>query len=143
MENVLSILFSLQTIIFCLGIYLSVLIGRRIIEAIAKKIAKLLPDKANSWIRHVWEEWLLPGAPVAIGGLIAAFVKQYPYPDAVVGSELARIFYGLIAGWASAYVYRSAKALIKKVLPQKTTEELESVVADKDLPDPEKLENKG
>lgn len=144
MENVLFAIFSVQTVIFCLAIYLSVLLVRRVVETGAKQIARIFPDKWEPWWIHTWREWILPIMPIMLGGLVAALARDYPYPEALGGSNVARIFYGLVAGWASAYVYRSAKALIGKVLPQKMADEIESkmdvVVGSGELPDPTKIE---
>ncbi len=141
LNNALSVIFSLQTILFCLGVYLPVLIARRVLEAIFRAVSKRLPAKLtkyNDWLSHLWLDWVLPAAPVVLGGLLAAFVKQYPYPEAIVDSGLARVFFGLVAGFASAYVYRGFKAFLSKILPQKTTEQLSSV-AGSNPPDPGKL----
>lgn len=140
MEAILAILFSPQTIVFCLAIYLAVLVCRRLVEFIARKTAKLIPDKWESvWI-YAWSDLILPAAPVILGGVVAFFVKQYPYPEVVAGSDLARVSFGLVAGFSSAYVYRAFKVLLEKFLSQKTASIKVDLVAGSNPPDPIKLE---
>lgn len=128
METALGILFSLPTIIFCIVLYLATLIIRRLVELAAKPISKIFPDKWEPWWVCAWKDWILPGLPVLLGGLSGWLITTYPYPEAIGTSTVAHIGFGVVCGWASGYVYRSAKALIKKVLPQKEAEQVEGVL---------------
>ena len=128
METVLGILFSLQTVIFCLVIAFAVLVLRRVTEAFAKKVAKIFPDKWEPWWILSWRDWILPGLPFLLGGLAGWLIPSYPYPEALATTVVARVFFGLVAGGFSGYVYRSAKSLLSKVLPEKQAEQVKEVL---------------
>ena len=117
METAISSLISLVFFVFAFGINIVVMALRAIIEAIFKKLDVVIPDKIEGFLRDVWNEWILAAAPVVIGGLLAYFISDYPYPAEFAGSVSGRVFFGLIAGFFSASVYRFAKYHIKKYLP--------------------------
>jgi hypothetical protein len=118
METTLLSLFSLVFFVFAFGINVVVIAFRAIIEAIFKKVKIVLPEKLKGFLLDVWNEWILPAAPVIIGGLMARFISDYPYPQEFASSASGRLFFGLIAGFFSATVYRFAKFHIKKYVPE-------------------------
>lgn len=122
MENVLTQFFSIETVVFCIGIYMLVLGFRKAIESAAPYIAPIFPDKFEPWWIEFWREWLLPNAPIIFGALIAVFVVDYPYPEVFAKSWPGRFFFGLVAGGASGNTYRFANYYIKKLVPKKTDE---------------------
>jgi hypothetical protein len=117
METALLSLFSLVFFVFAFGINFVVMAFRAIIEAIFKKAEIILPKKLEDFLIDVWNEWILPAAPVVIGGLMARFISDYPYPQEFAASASGRLFFGLIAGFFSATVYRFAKFHIRKYVP--------------------------
>jgi len=119
MDEVLSSLFSIQTIVFAVVIWLEVLVLRKIIETGANKLKPIFPDKWEPWWIEMWREWILPGAPIGLGGVTAYFVVQYPYPDSFADSASGRLFFGLAVGLASGYVYPRVLYYYRKFLPQK------------------------
>lgn len=118
MDTALLSLFSLVFFVFAFGINIAVMALRAVIEAVFKKLEIVIPNKIESFLHDVWNEWILAAAPVVIGGLLAYFISDYPYPAEFAGSVSGRVFFGLIAGFFSASVYRFAKYHIKKYLPE-------------------------
>lgn len=95
-----------QTLLFCLGVYILVFTIRKAVE----------------WKWPVvtgkdtfWEDVALPTMPWLFGALIALVVKSYPYP-AVIHTAIARVFYGAVCGFFSAWVYKVIKSLAKSKL---------------------------
>jgi hypothetical protein len=116
-DTVLESLFSIQTIVFAVVIYLQVLIFRKLIETAASKVAYIFPDKWEPFWVELWREWILPAIPVIFGGLTSYLVVQYPYPEVFASSDAGRIFFGLVAGLAAAYVYPRVLFYYRKFLP--------------------------
>lgn len=127
-EQVLDSFFSIQALVFAVVIYLEVLIFRKVVEAIARKAAPIFPDKWEpKWIEG-WREWVLPGAPIGLGGLTAYLVPQYPLPDVFSESLSGRVFCGLVLGLASGYVYPRVLYYYRKFLPKKVDEKVEGMI---------------
>jgi hypothetical protein len=124
METALLSLFSLVFIVFAFGINIIVMALRSISEAIFKKLNVILPNKIESFLYDFWNEWVLPASPIVIGGFLAYFLNDYPYPENFAGSCSGRIFFGLIAGFFSSTVYRFAKFNIQKYLPKEVKKKL-------------------
>ncbi len=118
MDTALLSLFSLVFFVFAFGINIVVMAFRAIVEAIFKKLDVVLPAKVENFISDFWKEWVLPAMPIVIGGLMAYFISDYPYPPEFAASNSGRLFFGLIAGFFSATVYRFAKFNIKKYVPE-------------------------
>jgi hypothetical protein len=134
MESALLSLFSLTFLVFAFGIAISVSALRTLIEAICRKTAIIIPDKWEGVIFDVWNEWVLPAAPIVVGAIIAFLVKDYPYPEEFAASGSGRAFFGLIAGFCSSSVYRFAKYHIKKYLPQEVKDKIDSVAGQLNQP---------
>jgi|SRR5690606_1815101 len=128
MENVLTDLFSLQTLIFIVIIYLATATFRKVIEqGLAPKVAKFFPDKWEPWWIDFWREWVLLSAPSVIGGLIAFFVDSYPYPEIFAGSVPGKVFFGIVAGLVCNNTYKFLKKKIQQLMPQRVKEEEEKL----------------
>lgn len=97
-------LLTLSTLVFCLMVWVVVWLQRKLVERLWKNA------KENKW----WNEIFLPiGAP-ATGGLLAAFVKMYPFPEQFGSSLSGRVFFGCVCGLLSGYAYRIVKRMLAK-----------------------------
>lgn len=99
MDNVLTELFSLSTVILCVGLWIAVLVERRVTEFFWKTL------KA----KKVWNELILPLLPLANGLTFGLLATKYPYPEVFAGSMSGRVFFSVVCGLASAHVYRILK----------------------------------
>lgn len=136
METALLSLFSLVFFVFAFGINIVVMAFRAIVEAIFKKLDVVLPDKVEDFLGDVWNEWILPAAPIVIGGLMAYFIADYPYPQEFAASASGRMFFGLIAGFFSATVYRFAKFNIKKYVPDEIKAKVDGLAKQMNVKEP-------
>lgn len=127
METALLSLFSVVFFVFAFGIALVVMGFRAIVEAIAVRLKPVLPDKVEDMLQDFWNEWILPAAPVIIGGLVALLIADYPYPAEFAETTSARVFFGLVAGFFSGGVYRFAKFHLKKYLPEEVKKKIDDV----------------
>lgn len=128
MENVLTDLFSLQTLIFIVIVYLATGTFRKVVEkGLAPRVAKFFPDKWEPWWIDLWEEWVLLAAPSIIGGLIAFFVESYPYPEIFAESKSGTVFFGIVAGLICNNTYKFLKKKIQQLMPQRVKEEEEKL----------------
>lgn len=136
METALLSLFSLVFLVFAFGINIVVIAFRAIIEAIFKRIDVVLPAKVENFLGDIWKEWILPAAPIVIGGLLAYFIADYPYPQEFANSPSGRLFFGLIAGFFSATVYRFVKFHIKKYVPNEVKEKVDGLAKQLNVKEP-------
>lgn len=128
MENVLTNLLSLQTLIFIVIVYLATATFRKVVEkGLAPRVAKFFPDKWEPWWIDFWEEWVLLAAPSIIGGLIAFFVESYPYPEIFAKSKSGTVFFGIVAGLICNNTYKFLKKKIQQLMPQRVKEEEEKL----------------
>lgn len=132
MEGVFNSLLTAETLVLCIVIAVTVLVLRRLIEGIAKRVAKVFPDKWEPFWIELWRENILPYMPAGTGAAIGWLVEGYPWPGVFAESVAGRIFLGIVCGLASGLVYRHVKRLAKKKLPAQV-EQLEEKVGD--LPD--------
>ena len=105
MDQLLEALLSFQFALMCLGIGVTVFVIRTVTEYLFKNVFK----KENM----LWTEVILPLLPIVLGGLTSFF--EDVYPDNVT-SRLSKVFFGLIAGSASSFVFRTFKSFLKKKL---------------------------
>lgn len=126
-DQVLDGFFSIQAVVFAVVIWLEVLLLRKLVEVSAKKVAPIFPDKWEPWWVELWREWILPGAPIVLGGLTAGLVTQYPLPEVFANSAAGRVFCGLALGLASGYVYPRVLYYYRKFLPKKVDEQVEQI----------------
>jgi len=103
LDGAITILLSWHTLAFGLGIYILTLITRRIVETAS--------SKAKDW--KWWRDVILPSLPVLLGGGIAAVATFYPFPKGVE-SFSARVFFGVVVGFMSGWIYRIIKGAISK-----------------------------
>ncbi len=100
-EKVFASLVTVQTVLFCIGISILVMVIRRIVE-------KLFPNAKNV---KLWEEVLVPLGPYGTGALFAIFTKDL-VTSPPMNSWALRLFYGLACGAASDLVYAKFKRWI-------------------------------
>lgn len=94
-----------QTVLFCLGIFAFSHVIRRACEGFKPQLK----------INLVWKDAVLPTLPVIMGMLIGMFAVKYPYPDSIK-SFSARVFFGGVCGFFSAWVYKVVRTILKKRL---------------------------
>lgn len=104
MSNVLEQLLTVPNFIFCIIIAV-------IIEAKNRIISYYFPKTDDN---KLYQELILPLAPILVGGVLAGLVKTYPYPEMFTASSGARVLFGCVAGLASAHIYRIAKNFLVK-----------------------------
>ncbi len=125
MDPILQVLLSWQFVLFGLAIAAIIYVFRLVVQYVASLLKKDL-SKSN-----LWENLVLPVAPIAVGVIAALLLKSFPYPgftpDAhgvVIRGD--RIIFGLVTGLFSTVMYR----MIKSMLYQK----LQDVVQNLKLP---------
>lgn len=96
-------LLAFPNLLFCVAIWIIVLIQRKIIAKIWKGA------ETNKWYREIF----LPLGPIGTGMLLAAFVTTYPFPMGFVALG-PRIIYGMVCGLLSAHVYKMVRGFINK-----------------------------
>ena len=122
MDNALTGFLSIETVIFAIVIWFATLAFRFIIQGAARQVAHIFPDKYEPYWIDLWREWMLPATPVVLGGLLAFFISDYPYPSMFASSAMARVFFGLVAGGAAGYAYRFFKNKLDQLLPKRVKE---------------------
>lgn len=128
MDQALAGLLTLPFLVLCIIISLIVKLFRWIVEAMARKVAYIFPDKWEPWWMWFWREKILPAAPLGVGGALGYFVEQYPWPEPFDKEIMGRVFLGIVAGLVSAFLYPRAMAYWKKFAPKKADAEVEKVV---------------
>jgi hypothetical protein len=111
MDTALQTLLSLQFIIFCLGI--------TAITFVLKKVIDFFISKRRSKKSLFWSEVIVPILPVTLGGIMAAIIGKYPFPESV-SSLSGRVFFGLVAGLLSGLVYRIVKSFLTSQIKTKS-----------------------
>lgn len=114
MENLIQEMITLTNVAFCLMVWVLVWFQRKIIKLAWKKAEE----------SKVYRELLLPMGPVFTGGIMAALIANYPYPDSVEGFW-GRLAFGIVAGLASAHVYKMAKPFLPESMGGKKKAEKE------------------
>lgn len=101
MENLIQELITLPNIAFCLMVWVIVWFQRKVLHMVWKKVEE----------SKVYRELFLPMGPLGTGGILAALIADYPYPADVQGFW-SRVAFGVVAGLASAHVYKMAKPFL-------------------------------
>jgi uncharacterized membrane protein YedE/YeeE len=127
MEQALFSLFTTSFLVFALVVALAVSVLRNVTETIFRKLQFIIPDKVEDVLKDLWREWILRALPVVVGGLLAFFVVQYPFPVEFAVSVSGRVFFGLIAGLFSSTVYSFVKFHIKKYLPNTIKQKIDDM----------------
>lgn len=93
----------LPSIVFCVLVYAAVLLQRKVIE-------KAWPKIKENW---VWREIALPAGPYGTGFLLAALIRDWPFPEAFQGSFWLHVSFGVFLGAISGFVYKAFWAYLK------------------------------
>lgn len=92
------------TLLFALACYFAALATRMVFQRSRPSL------KGN----FVWENFYLPAFPV-VYGMLFALVPKYPIPAVFIASVWSKVFFGGMAGTLSSWVYKIAKAGVKKI----------------------------
>jgi len=103
MPNVVTGVVSIQTLVFCFGIFFLVRVLRQLLENRAPSLRK----------NKLWNDLVLVLAPIVLGWAVAAVAVKYPYPPAFM-SFSGRTFLGAVLGGFSGIAYRIMKLMVKK-----------------------------
>ncbi len=96
--------FSLFLVIVSFGV-------RRLFEAIWPSLSKSTPMTIQE---RVWEEFVLPFMPCALGALLSRIMVFYPLPPVATSTPGARIIFGVVTGWFASSLYSSVAFVVKK-----------------------------
>lgn len=110
MDPILQVLLSWQFVFFGLAVATVVYVLRLVVEygaSVAKK------DLTAS---KLWNNLVLPLAPIVIGVVAAIVLKKFPYPGFTADASGViqrgdRIIFGLVTGSLSTVMYRTIKSL--------------------------------
>lgn len=110
MDPILQVLLSWQFVLFGLAVAMVMYVFRLIVEYLATVLKK---DLSTS---KLWNELVLPIAPILLGMVGAILVKTFPYPGFTpdahgIVARGDRIIFGLVAGGFSTIMYRVIKSL--------------------------------
>lgn len=110
--NKLEDLVTLPTGCLIVALAVITLLFRRLMEAAFPTLGVKTP---LSRAQRVWEQFVLPATPAALGALFGILVTpaQYPYPAIAVVTPLSRTLYGFALGWFSSDGYRYLLAFVK------------------------------
>lgn len=107
MDQALQELFSWFFLFFCLGIAAITFAIRKAVEYFVLDNPKMPGSRSSK----LWNELLLPLAPLVNGILISVLGTKLPIPE-IAQSIGGRILYGLVAGLLSGFVYRILRAML-------------------------------
>lgn len=110
MDPILQVLLSWQFVFFGLAVATVIYVFRLIVEYLALVLKK---DLSTS---HLWNNLVLPIAPIVVGVLAAIVLKKFPYPGFTPDTSGVvmrgdRIIFGLVGGTFSTVMYRVVKSL--------------------------------
>jgi hypothetical protein len=119
MNDILTNFLSFSTLVFCLAVFAAVWVQRKLFDfflpVLKATLLKHSPLFLSNFIKSktnllskFYKEVLVPIAPIGTGGLMAYFVTMYPYPELFTNTS-PRVFFGVVCGLVSAWVYKVAK----------------------------------
>lgn len=111
MAQVIEALFSLQFVLFCLGVSAIVEIFRRLVDFFILDNPNIKANRTSKF----WRSVVLPSAPVIIGLIITLFATEYPYPE-MLTSKSSQLIFGLVGGGFSTLAYKAVRAFFKKFI---------------------------
>jgi len=129
MDQAISNFVGWHTLVFALACWILTFLTRRIVETAVPSAKKALDvNKGETPYKTTfarwWNEVLLYVIPVAWGGTSASIATFYPFPEGIE-SFSARLFFGVVIGFFSGFLYK----VLKKVILKKF-----DIVSEKDLP---------
>lgn len=128
MDEALTNFIGWHTLIFGLACWILTFFTRRITETAVPTLKKAVDANKEgvtykTTFARWWNEVILYGLPVFWGGL-SATLARYPFPEAPL-SFSARLFFGIVVGFFSGFIYKVLKKIILKKF---------DIVSEKDLP---------
>lgn len=111
MPEVVDQFLTLPILVFMMFIWALTWAQRKGLET---KFATLKDSKA-------WREFWVPFLPLLNGGLIAAPLKMYPFPEAF-STYSGRVMVGVVCGLGCGFLYRIAKKMVLEKLGKKSDE---------------------
>lgn len=138
MDEALTNFVSWHTLIFGLACWILTFFTRRILETAVPSLKKAVDANQNgityktTWSRW-WNEVVLYLLPVFWGGLSASLATSYPLPQGV-SSFSGRLFFGIVVGFFSGFIYKVLKKVILKKFDIVSEEELPAAKSP-ELPD--------
>lgn len=98
-----------QTVVFSLGIFVAVLIFRKVVEGFYPSLSKSTPLTRG---QQLWEGVVLPVLPPVLGGFFALFTPELLQPS--LTTMHSQVVFGAVCGFLSTYAYMILKAILKK-----------------------------
>lgn len=98
-----------QTVVFSLGIFVAVLILRKLVEGVLPSLSKSTPLTRG---QQLWEAVALPVLPPVLGGIFALFTPELLQPS--LTTMHSQVVFGAVCGFLSTYAYMILKAVLKK-----------------------------
>lgn len=105
MDKIFDTLLTWQFLMFCLGLAAITSAVRSFVDYGFKHSTKFRKFK------NAWEDLILPIMPISLGSLIGYLASSYPYPGEI-STVSGRLFFGMVAGLLSGFVYRLLKSLL-------------------------------
>jgi cytochrome c biogenesis protein CcdA len=98
----MEIFLNWQTLLFSLGIFVLTYFLRLTVQFFWR-----------TWrASRLYNDFVLHVLPIVLGGAVALFAKKFPWPDALVPSASARLFYGIFLGMTCGLVYGRVRAAL-------------------------------
>lgn len=98
-----------QTVVFSLGIFVAVLIFRKVVEGFYPSLSKSTPRTRG---QQLWEGVALPLLPPVLGGIFALVTPELLQPS--LTTLHSQVVFGAVCGFLSTYAYMILKAVLKK-----------------------------
>ena len=96
-----EVLVNWQTLLLCMGIFVVVYIMRLVIQA-----------SWAGWQKNVlYNHLFLPLMPLVVGFGVA-WIRHFPWPDPLAHSQWAKVFYCVVCGMASGWVYARVRSIV-------------------------------
>jgi len=118
MDEALTNFVGWHTLIFGLACWILTFFTRRIVETAVPSLKKGADANApavtyKTTFARWWNEVILYALPVAWGSVSAVAAKMYPFPAGLT-SFSARLFFGIVIGFFSGFIYKILKKMVLK-----------------------------
>lgn len=129
MDDALTNFIGWHTLIFGLACWILTFFTRKIVETAVPTLKKVSDANGEgvtykTTFARWWNEVILYALPVAWGSLSATLATMYPFPAGLT-SFSARLFFGIVVGFFSGFIYKILKKMVLKKF---------DIVGDDDLP---------
>jgi hypothetical protein len=118
MDEALTNFVGWHTLIFGLACWILTFFTRRVVETAVPSLKKAADANQEgktykTTFARWWNEAVLYSIPVLWGGLSASLATMYPFPAGIT-SFSARLFFGIVVGFFSGFIYKILKKIIFK-----------------------------